>query len=221
VINRRQPREQKVADPGALAAADELDDAIRTAHPARCPQTLSRAGPEECDDRIGRRTCIWRALRLSPHSSWLAHVLARHRLTAKHCAVTDFVFATRTGRPLQQRNVARALREAQVRATDEDGRPTFSILYKTDTDGSPLSVPRGTLPSMHSFRHTVASRALVAGESVDEVAFLLGHRDGTVTRTVYVGEVADARRRALRRSRMAAEYAGALRVALDDEHGSE
>jgi len=65
------------------------------------------------------------------------------------------------------------------------------------------------LPSMHSFRHTVASRALLAGESVDEVAFLLGHKDGTVTRTVYVREVADTRRRAFRRSRMAAEYAGA------------
>jgi integrase len=70
---------------------------------------------------------------------------------------------------------------------------------------------------MHSFRHTVASLALLAGESVDEVAFLLGHRDGTVTRTVYVREVADARRRALRRSRMAAEYAGTLRVVLDSQ----
>jgi hypothetical protein len=51
------------------------------------------------------------------------------------------------------------------------------------------------------------------------VAFLLGHRDGTVTRAVYVREVADARRRALRRSRMAAEYAGELRAALDGDHG--
>jgi integrase len=67
---------------------------------------------------------------------------------------------------------------------------------------------------MHSFRHTVASRALLAGESVDEVAFL-GHRDATVTRTVYVREVADARRRSMRRSRMVAEYAGALRAAMD------
>ena len=39
---------------------------------------------------------------------------------------------------------------------------------------------------MHSFRHTVASRALLAGESVDEIAFLLGHRDAYVTRAVYV-----------------------------------
>jgi integrase len=51
----------------------------------------------------------------------------------------------------------------------------------------------------------LASRALVASESIDEVAFLLGHRDATVTRTVYVREVADARRRAMRRSRMVAE----------------
>jgi integrase len=76
------------------------------------------------------------------------------------------------------------------------------------------------MPSMHSFRHTVASRALLAGESVDEVAFLLGHRDGTVTRTVYVREVADARRRAMRRSRMNAEFAGALAVALGDGRSS-
>jgi integrase len=58
-------------------------------------------------------------------------------------------------------------------------------------------------------------RALLAGESVDEVAFLLGHRDGTVTRTVYVREVADARRRAMRQSRMAAGFSAALGAALD------
>jgi integrase len=99
---------------------------------------------------------------------------------------------------------------------DADGQPTFYVLHNVDAHGNPVAVPRGTLPSMHSFRHTVASRALLAGESVDEVAFLLGHRDGTVTRTVYVREVADARRRAMRRSRMNAEFAGTLAVALDD-----
>lgn len=67
---------------------------------------------------------------------------------------------------------------------------------------------------MHSFRHTVASRALLAGDGVDEIAFLLGHRDANVTRAVYVGEVADGRRRSLRRSRMVAEFGGALRVAV-------
>ena len=110
---------------------------------------------------------------------------------------------------------ASKMRAAQKRALTSDGLPTFPILHQVDDNGGPLEVPRGVLPSMHSFRHTVASRALLAGESVDEVAFLLGHRDGTVTRTVYVREVADARRRALRRSRMAADYAGALRAAME------
>jgi integrase len=71
-------------------------------------------------------------------------------------------------------------------------------------------VEHGDLPSMHSFRHTVASRALLAGESVDEIAFLLGHRDANVTRAVYVRELADTRRRSMRRSRMLAEYADLL-----------
>lgn len=120
----------------------------------------------------------------------------------------------------EQRNVARALREAQKRAVDAGGQPTFAVLHETDSDGKAVAVPRGVLPSMHSFRHMVASRALLAGESVDEVAFLLGHRDGTITRTVYVREVADARRRSMRRSRMAAEYADALKVALETRQGS-
>ena len=174
-------------------------------------------------DRHGNRrpTKTDGSARTVPIPRELARVLARHKLASTYCASDDFVFATRTGRPLQQRNVARALRQAQARATDDSGRPTFPILHQLDSDGRPVRVPRGVLPSMHSFRHTVASRAFLAGESIDEVAFLPGHRDGTVTRTVYVREVADARRRALRRSRMAAEYAGALRVALDDEHASD
>jgi integrase len=63
---------------------------------------------------------------------------------------------------------------------------------------------------MHSFRHTLASRALLPGESVDEIAFLLGHRDANVTRAVYVRELSDARRRTMRRSRMAEEFADVL-----------
>jgi integrase len=56
-----------------------------------------------------------------------------------------------------------------------------------------------------------------AGESVDEVAFALGHRDATVTRVVYIREISDARRRHMRRSRMITEHAGALRIALADD----
>ena len=49
------------------------------------------------------------------------------------------------------------------------------------------------------------------GESVDEIAFLLGHKDANVTRAVYVREIADGRRRAMRRSRMVEEYGGLLK----------
>ncbi len=91
------------------------------------------------------------------------------------------------------------------------------MLHHVDGNGKPILAPAGSVPSMHSFRHTVASRALLAGESVDEVAFLLGHRDATVNRVVYIREIADARCRHMRRSRLTAEYAGALRVALSED----
>jgi integrase len=170
-------------------------------------------------DRRGNRepTKTDGSARTVPIPRELALVLARHKLAAKASELEGYVFATRTGRPLQQRNVSRALREAQTRAVDDHRRTTFPILHQKDAEGRPVAVPRGTLPSMHSFRHTVASWALLAGESVDEVAFLLGHRDGTVTRAVYVREIADARRRAMRRSRMSSEYAGTLRAALEPD----
>jgi len=122
------------------------------------------------------------------------------------------VFTTRVGGPLRQTNVGRALRAAQRDAVDENGNPTFPVLHERAEDRRPIPVPRGALPSMHSFRHTVASRAPLAGESVDEVAFLLGHRDANVTRAVYVRELADARRRTMPRSRMVAEFSEILKL---------
>jgi integrase len=167
-------------------------------------------------DRHGNRrpTKTDGSARTVPIPRELAIVLARHRLAARYCEQASFVFVTGTGHSVQQRNVSRALRDAQRRATGLDGAPTFPILHELDDRSEPAVVPRGTLPSMHTFRHTVASRALLAGESVDEIAVLLGHRDANVTRAVYAREVADARRRSMRRSRMVAEFGGALRVAL-------
>jgi integrase len=170
-------------------------------------------------DRQGNRrpTKTDGSARTVPIPRELALILSRHGQSAQDIRSDRFVFATRSGRPLGQRNVARALRKAQQRARDEHGQPTFPVLNRTDEEDNPIPAPPGSVPSMHSFRHTVASLALLAGESVDEVAFLLGHRDATVTRVVYVREVADARRRNMRRSRMTAEYARALRIALGDD----
>jgi integrase len=159
-------------------------------------------------DRRGERapTKTDGSARTVPIPRELAMLLARHRLASSFKQPNDFVFATCTGGPLRQRNVGRALRIAQRDAANDDGSPTFPILRQRDEGGEPVPVPQGELPSMHSFRHTVASRALLAGESVDEIAFLLGHRDADVTRAVYVRELADARRRSMRRPRMIAEF---------------
>ena len=144
--------------------------------------------------------------RTVPIPQQLARILAEHKHRSSYVAATDFVFCTRTGRPFGQRNIARALRAAQFKATTPDGQPTFPALHVLDEAGELVPSPHGAIPSMHSFRHTVASRALLAGKSVDEIAFLLGHRDANVTRAVYVREVADARRRTTRRSKMVAEF---------------
>jgi integrase len=164
-------------------------------------------------DRRGERgpTKTDGSARTVPIPRELALVLTRHRLASSFKQPDDFVFATCTRGALRQRNVGRALRIAQRDAVNDDGNPTFPILHRRDEHGEPVPVPHGELPSMHSFRHTVASRALLAGESVDEIAFLLGHRDANVTRDVYVRELADTRRRSMRRSRMIAEFGGLFR----------
>ncbi len=166
-------------------------------------------------DRKGNRvpTKTDGSARTVPIPRALAAILARHKLASPDVRPESYVFATRTGRAIAQRNVLRALRAAQARARDQHGLPTFPALHACDPTGRPIPVPRGAVPSMHSFRHTVASRGLLAGESVDEIAFLLGHKNANVTRAVYVREIADARRRTMRRSRMRSEYAGVLEAA--------
>jgi hypothetical protein len=69
-----------------------------------------------------------------------------------------FVFCTRTGRALGQRNVLRELRRAMTAAVDGNGRPMFPVLHQH----GPL--PRGAVPNFHSFRHTAASEAIAVGD---------------------------------------------------------
>ena len=149
--------------------------------------------------------------RTVPIPRGLALLLMAHNLRSLHSSFDYFVFATRTGRPLSQRNVGRALRVAQRKAIKPNGEPTFPAPHQRDEKGKLIPPLGGSLPSMHSFRHTAATRALLAGESIDEVAFLLGHKDANVTRPVYVREIADGRRRAMRRSRMVEEYGSLLK----------
>jgi integrase len=167
-------------------------------------------------DRKGeiRPTKTDESARTIPIPARLAEILLAHHERCNRLEQGDFVFATRSGRAIGQRNTVRALRAAQAAARASDGQPTFPVLHEKDEKGQPAAVPRGAVSSMHSFRHTLASRALLAGESIDEVAFLLGHRDANVTRAVYLRELSDARRRTMRRSRMSQEFAVLLDTAL-------
>jgi integrase len=143
----------------------------------------------------------------------LATALKRHQLTSGVPAPSAFVFATRSRRPLSQRNVLRALRQAQARAVDADGRPTFPALIDAlaaVSGKTATKVPPDAAPNFHGFRHSAASLALANGESAEEVSWQLGHKNSVVTRAIYVQELRTVERKARRRARMDALYAGAL-----------
>jgi integrase len=140
----------------------------------------------------------------------LAVMLNKHFLMSTYKGPTDFVFCTRTRKAIGQRNVGRELRRAQKAAVDSMGRPTFPILHLQDDHGLPVEVPRGAVPSFHSFRHSAASEAIAQGDSAEELSFQLGHQNSTVTRSVYIQEVKSAERSAKRRKKMEERYGGIL-----------
>lgn len=134
----------------------------------------------------------------------VATMLRRHRARSAYSGPQDFVFTTRTGRPLSQRNVCRALKAAQKRARTRDGGPTFPDLH----DDAP--VQRGTVPSFHSFRHNAASYALAAGDTAEEVSWMLRHKTPAVTRAIYLHEVRSTERQARLQARTETRYRHAL-----------
>jgi hypothetical protein len=93
----------------------------------------------------------------------LAAMLVQHKLASLRSTPRDFVFASRSGRPLGQRNVLRALRRAQERAVDGRGRPTFPALHQRDERGRRLPpVPGALPPSTPSDTPRRATRSLPA-----------------------------------------------------------
>ncbi len=138
----------------------------------------------------------------------LAVLLATHLLgTADRRGLNGeprYVFCTRSGRPLSQRNVSRELRATMKRAKFDNGRLAFPVLSATDADDKPVKVERGELPSFHSFRHTAASQVIEDGDGAEEASWLLGHKDSTVTRRVYVEEIKSAERSSKRRAKLEA-----------------
>jgi len=79
-----------------------------------------------------------------------------------------------------------------------------------DADDNPVEVPRGAVPSCHSFRHNCASEAIAEGDGAEEVSWQLGHKDATVTQRIYIHEIKSAERSARHRGKMEARYADVL-----------
>jgi integrase len=123
----------------------------------------------------------------------------------------SFVFATRDGKPLGQRNLMRVLYLAQERARDGDGRPTFPELFEHDDRGHLVVDDRGNyvrrnvkrrelrLPTFHALRHGAAMDC----DDAEEARDLLRHKNSNVTRAIYRAHFGD-RRRELLRARMEA-----------------
>lgn len=156
-------------------------------------------------DRYGQRAELKteESRRPVPLAREVAELLVAHRLASPDTTSGAFVFASRSGRPLGQRNVLRALRATQMRAVTDDGLPTFPRLHEADP-------PRDAAPNFHGFRHTAASVALREGDSESEVAWMLGHKNSNVTRAVYLHEVRDSERRAAQRAKQARRVGSAL-----------
>jgi hypothetical protein len=107
-----------------------------------------------------------------------AVMMLEHRAHSACTGPRSFVFASRSGRALSQRNVLRALYQAQERARDADGRPTFPTLFEHDRRGALLTdddgafvvrrIPRDLppLPDFHALRHTAAMDCEDAEEAV-------------------------------------------------------
>jgi integrase len=118
----------------------------------------------------------------------------------------SYIFATRIGRPIHQRNVLRALYRAQERARTPAGLPTFLELFEVDRRGHLVIDDNGAfvagdvkrrelrLPDFHALRHGAAMDCLDAEEARD----LLRHKNSNVTRAIYRAHFGDRRRELLR-----------------------
>src|SRR4051794_7935769 len=139
-----------------------------------------------------------------------ARMLLEHKArTAALTTLKSYVFGTRIGRPIHQRNVLRALYRAQERARTPEGLPTFPQLFEIDGTGRLVLDADGAyvlrdvrrrelrLPDFHALRHGAAMDC----DDAEEARDLLRHKNSNVTRAIYRAHFGD-RRRELLRARM-------------------
>ena len=138
------------------------------------------------------------AARQIPLTPQLAAVLRERRLSAAQSAGGDWVFSTRKGRPLSQRNIQRS---ALHLAADAAG---------LRVDGARLR--------FHDLRHTFASHLIIdLGLDVVQVSRLMGHASPSTTLNIYTHMFDEARHAADIRARMArSAFAGLLEEDEDE-----
>ncbi len=123
----------------------------------------------------------------------LVTLLKRHkaeRFAIGRAGAVDFVFGTKNGKPLTQRNTTRALR----RAGDAVGLN-----------------PEGAQPaSWHDLRHTAISRMIAAGLDVVEVQRQAGHSKPSITLDIYSHQFQQAKRSDDIRAKLEAMGLGAV-----------
>jgi integrase len=131
-----------------------------------------------------------RAVYLVPE---LVSVLRSHksdRFALGHAGADSFVFGTKDGHPLTQRNASRALLAAGKRAKLN---------------------PEGIQPvSWHDLRHTFGSRLVAAGCDVVVVQRQMGHSRPSITLDIYAHEFEKAKRSEDIRARIAATGIGSV-----------
>jgi site-specific recombinase XerD len=137
-------------------------------------------------------------------------MLAEHKAGSQWSQPDHFVFCARSGSALDRHYIAREVRRTLKRATLPSGKAAFPILHEVDADEKPVKVPRGAVPTFHSFRHVVASQVIAEGDSAEEASWLLGHKDSTVTRCVYVTEIKSVERSSKRRAKMEARLGSVM-----------
>lgn len=173
-------------------------------------------------DRDGRRVALKtdESKATLPLPRATAAMMREHRARSLHTTPRSFVFSTRTGKAISQRDLLRALYRAQQRARGADGRPTFPELFVHDRRGGLEVDDRGNfvprrvkrrdldLPNFHALRHGAAMDC----DDAEEARDLLRHKNSNVTRAIYRAHFDDRRREALR---------GRMESRMERIHGSE
>lgn len=121
----------------------------------------------------------------------IVSALRAHKLASSHSSGEHYVFTTRVGSPHDHRNIggrvlARAIKAAGI-----------------DCESQPA-------PTFHSFRHGFASAWIASGGNVVELSAHLGHRDPSITASIYAHEFERSARSDERRSRIEGMYGNAL-----------